>query len=113
VGRFFDLSEGLEYERSKVILVVNHASKKVSISVKKIEETLKWPATVVIPEDAIAYSAADQGIPLIRPDWQKRPIVRAINRLSNHLVGELGMAGKTTKAEESNGSPAIARLFNR
>jgi len=113
VGRFFDLSEGLEYERSKVILVVNHASKKVSISVKKIEETLKWPATVVIPEDIIAYAAADQGVPLVRPDWQKRPVVRAINRLSDHLVSELGKPSRKTKVEESNGSPTIARLFNR
>ncbi|MGD2048855.1 MAG: hypothetical protein PVH03_05145, partial [Chloroflexota bacterium] len=113
VSRFFDLSEGLEYEKKKVVLVINHASKKQSISVKNIEDTLKWPASAVIPEDLSAYTAADQGKPLVFPAAQKRPISRAIIRLSNNLLSDFGKESKLSSVEESNGSSGLSRLFNR
>ena len=113
VSRFFDLSEDLEYERDKVVLVVNHASKKLGISVKNIEDTLKWPATAVIPEDIAAYSAADQGKPLVSPAWRRRPVSQALLRLSSYLLAELGKGKKRAGAEESNGTSGLSRLFNR
>jgi pilus assembly protein CpaE len=113
VSRFFDLSEGLEYEKKKVILVINHASKKLNISVKNIEDTLKWPASAVIPEDLSAYTAADQGKSLVFPASQKRPISRAIIRLSNNLLSDFGKESKVVSADESNGNSGLARLFNR
>lgn len=113
VSRFFDLSEGLEYEKKKVVLVINHASKKLTISVKNIEDTLKWPASAVIPEDLTAYAAADQGKPLISPASQKRPISRAIMRLSGQLLSDFGKESKTLRVDESNGNSGLSRLFNR
>ena len=113
MSRFFDLSEGLEYEKKKVVLVVNHASKKGSISVKNIEDTLKWPASAIIPEEAAAYTAADQGRPLVSPAWQKRPGSRALLRLSSQVLNELGKENRISGADESNGSSGLARLFSR
>lgn len=113
VSRFFDLSEGLEYEKKKVVLVINHASKKLNISVKNIEDTLKWPASAVIPEDLSAYTAADQGKSLVFPASQKRPISKAIMRLSNQLLNDFGKESKAKSVDESNGSSGLARLFNR
>jgi pilus assembly protein CpaE len=113
VSRFFDLSEGLEYEKKKVILVINHGSKKLNISVKNIEDTLKWPASAVIPEDLSAYMAADQGKPLVSPASQKRPIAKAIMRLSNQLLNDFGKESKIATVDESNGSSGLARLFSR
>jgi pilus assembly protein CpaE len=113
VSRFFDLSEGLEYEKKKVILVINHGSKKLNISVKNIEDTLKWPASAVIPEDLSAYMAADQGKPLVSPASQKRPIAKAIMRFSNQLLNDFGKESKIATVDESNGSSGLARLFSR
>ena len=113
VSRFFDLSEGLDYEKKKVVLVVNHASKKLTISVKNIEDTLKWPASAVIPEDFSAYAAADQGKPIISPASQKRPISQAIIRLSSQLLRDFGKEGRISGVDESNGSSGLSRLFSK
>ena len=113
VSRFFDLSEVLEYEREKVILVINHASKRSNITVKDIEDTLKWPATAVFPEDSVAYDAADQGRPLVSATWQKRPVSQAIIRFSRRLSEELGRELKKGAGEESNGTSRLARLFSK
>ena len=114
VSRFFDLSEVLEYEREKVILVINHASKRKNITVKDIEDTLKWPATAVIPEDVVAYDAADQGRPLVSAaSWQRRPVSQALVRFARRLSEELGRELKTGSGEESNGTSRLARLFSK
>jgi len=113
VSRFFDLSEVLEYEQEKVILVINHASKRMNITVKDIEDTLKFPATAVIPEDAAAYDAADQGKPLVSPMWQKRPISQALMSFSRRLADELGSNRKETAPDESNGASRLSRLFSK
>lgn len=111
VSRFFDLSEYLEYEQGKVIMVVNHASKKLSISVKDIEDTLKWPAAAVIPEDVAAYAAADQGRPLLSAAWRKRAIARSLEQLGDQLIAELKRNRKQPPSKSSNGSARLGRLF--
>jgi pilus assembly protein CpaE len=111
VSRFFDLSEVLEYEREKVVLVINHASKRMNITVKDIEETLKWPATAVIPEDPIAYDAADQGRPLVSSAWQRRPATQAIVRFARRLADDLGREGPSGAEEEVEGASRLTRLF--
>lgn len=113
VSRFFDLSEDLEYEQGKVILVVNHASKKLNITVKDIEETLKWPAAAVIPEEPAAYSAADQGRPLVSEVWRRRPGSRALTRFTGQLIRDLGRNEKPEKIAEAEASTRLGRLLGR
>ena len=113
VSRFFDLSEYLEYEQEKVFMVVNHSNKKSSISVKDIEDTLRWPASATIPEDPIAYTAADQGRPLVTEYWNRRPISRALKQLNNQILAELKRDSKVAKNENSNGSSRLASLFSK
>ena len=114
VSRFFDLSEGLDYESDKVMLVVNHGSNKLNISVKDIVDSLKRQIVGVIPEDDAAYSAADQGKPLVIGSWQRRPSAVALSKLSNHIFDEL-----TENDEEANDLASLAsgsrlsRLFGR
>ena len=113
VSRFFDLSEYLEYEQGKVIMVVNHVNKKVSISVKDIEDTLRFSASATIPEDVSAYTAANQGRPLVSDPWSKRPIYRAFIQLSDVLQRELKRGDKSADVESSNGSTRLTRLFSK
>jgi pilus assembly protein CpaE len=113
VSRFFDLSEVLEYERDKVVLVINHASKRMNITVKDIEDTLRWPATAVIPDDSVAYDAADQGRPLVSSAWQKRPITQSFVRFAKRLASELGRERPVRAEEGTNGSGRLARLFSK
>jgi pilus assembly protein CpaE len=113
VSRFFDLSEDLEYERDKVMLVVNHGSNKLSITVKDIVDTLKWPVTAVLPEDETAYSAADQGRPLVSSAMKRRPISKALDQLAIQLQKEFERKGKIVVEEETGRVGLLARLFRR
>jgi Flp pilus assembly CpaE family ATPase len=113
VSRFFDLSEDLEYERDKVMLVINHGSNKLSITVKDIVDTLKWPVTAVLPEDDAAYSAADQGRPLVSSTWRRRPVSRALDELATQLQKEFERKGAAVEMEEESRFGRLARLFRR
>ena len=112
VSRFFDLADDLEYETDKVMLVVNHGSNKLNISVKDIADTLKFPVVSVVPEDEFAYSAADQGKALVSENWSRRPASRAIAQLSRKITEELENSSEETM-KQSNGSSALSRLFGR
>jgi pilus assembly protein CpaE len=113
VSRFFDLTNDLEYEDDKVMLVVNHGSKKLNISVTDIADTLKWPVIAVVPEDELADSAANRGIPLVSDEWRRRPASRAIIQLSSKIVAELEHTEEEAPPEQSNGSSPLSRLFGR
>jgi Flp pilus assembly CpaE family ATPase len=113
VSRFFDLSEDLEYERDKVMLIINHGSNKLSITVKDIVDTLKWPVTAVLPEDEAAYSAADQGRPLVSSTLKRRPISKALDQLTIQLQKEFERKGKVVEEEEVSRLGRLARLFRR
>lgn len=89
VSRFFDLAETLDYERNKVLLIVNRASDKLGITVKDIGDTLKRPVIATIPADEEAVMrAADQGRPLVTSKSRKRPIAVALSRLADLTVTE-------------------------
>ncbi len=115
VSRFFDLSEVLDYEQEKVLLVVNHASKKSRITVKDIEEKLNWSVSVVIPEDEAANLAADLGEPLVSQAWRrrKRPSTRALIRLSQLVKDDLERDEEMAETEPTSSSVGLARLFSR
>lgn len=115
VSRFFDLSEVLDYEQEKVLLVVNFASKKTRITVKDIEDKLNWSVAVVIPEDEAAHLAADLGEPLVSQAWRRRrrPITRALIRLSEFVRDELEQDEETPELETASSNASLARLFSR
>jgi pilus assembly protein CpaE len=113
VSRFIDLTRELEYDQRKLMLVVNRATNKQSISVKDVGDTLKRPVVAIIPlEEAAANDAADQGRPLVTGQWQKRPIATALLKLTDVVKEEL-----RAQPEAAGGQPAatsrLARLFGR
>lgn len=113
VSRFIDLTRELEYDQRKLMLVVNRATNKQSISVKDVGDTLKRPVVAVIPlEEAAANDAADQGRPLVTGQWQKRPISAALLKLTDIVKEEL-----RAQPEAAGNQPAatsrLARLFGR
>jgi pilus assembly protein CpaE len=113
VSRFFDLSEGLDYETGKIMLVVNHGSNKLNISIKDIVDSLKRQIVGVVPEDEAAYSAADQGKPLVVGSWQKRPSSTAIIQLAQHIIDELAEEEEVAAMSSVAGGSRLSRLFGR
>jgi pilus assembly protein CpaE len=118
VSRFFDLCESLEYESSKVWLVVNRSSVKAGISVKDIAKILKRPIVLSIPgAEAVANVAADQGVPIILGPGQKQPVGIALTKLADYIIEQFNEAkaaahdGKTAPGSEDGG--VFKRLFGR
>jgi pilus assembly protein CpaE len=113
-SRFYSLSEGLDYKTDKIMLVVNHGSNKLNISIKDIIDSMKRPVVGIIPEDEAAYSAADQGKPLVSGPWQRRPSAAAINQLSQTIIDRLIEEEEESEAESSEaGASRLSRLFGR
>jgi len=113
ISRFFDLCQELEYERSKISLIVNFSSKNDTISVKDVETTLKWPISMVIPEDDIASVAMDQGRPLVSDLWQRRPVSKALARLTERLINELAQSKHDGEVAHKEEASRLARLLGR
>ncbi len=113
VSRFFDLANTLDYERSKVLLIVNRASDKQGISVKDIGDTLKRPVIATIPSDEDAVTrAADQGRPLVTSKARKRPISNSLTKLAELTVTEFDPKKDIEdKAQKSARAPFWKRLF--
>jgi pilus assembly protein CpaE len=112
-SRFLNLSEGLDYRPDKVMLVVNHNSSKVNISIKDINDSLKRPVVGSIPEDEAAYTAADQGRPLVSGPWQKRPAAAAITQLSRLIIERLTEEDEEEAESSVAGASRLSRLFGR
>jgi pilus assembly protein CpaE len=113
VSRFIDLTRELEYDQRKLVLVVNRATTKQSISVKDVGDTLKRPVVAMIPlEEATANDAADQGRPLVMGQWQKRPISMALLKLTDVIKEEL-RAQPEVAGDQPAATSRLARLFGR
>lgn len=113
VSRFFDLAVTLDYERSKVLLIVNRESDKLGISVKDIGDTLKRPVIATIPVDEDAVSrAADQGRPLVTSKARKRSIGVALTHLAELTVTEFDPDKEIEdKAKKAKKVPFLKRIF--
>ena len=116
IKRFFDLSDVLDYAPGKAWLVVNRATKQ-GISVKNIGDALKQPVVVAVPDDMVASTAADQGVPLVSGATKKRPISLSIAKLADHVVRELDVEESTHAADvpevQQSGGGFMGRLFRR
>ena len=115
VSRFISLTESLEYESEKVLMIITSYSEKHGISPKKISDALKRPVVMMIPEDfETVYEAANQGKPLVDGPAQKRPVSIAFNQLSKYLMQEFGDGdGTGVKIEESTESSSSGGMLGR
>lgn len=113
VSRFFDLAVTLDYERSKILLIVNRASDKLGISVKDIGDTLKRPVIATIPVDEEAVSRAiDQGRPVVTGKERRRPIGAALTGLAELTVTEFDPNKEIEdKAKKETKVPFLKRIF--
>jgi pilus assembly protein CpaE len=114
VSRFYDLSDGLDYPSDKVMLIVNHASNKLNISIEDINRSLKRPIISVIPEDEEAYAAADQGKPLVGGSRARRPSAAySLQQLARQIVEELAEEEEEAAVASMAGPSRLSRLFGR
>ena len=86
---FLEVTEALEYERGRIMFVLNKADKRINIRAEDIEANIKYPIQGQLPLDERAVTTAvNQGVPYILGD-KNGVLSQATTRLSNHLFQSL------------------------
>ena len=113
VSRFYDLTDSLSYEPSKIWLMVNRTSSRYGISVKDVASALKRPVIGTIPsEDLLFDAAADQGVPVVLQQNRRQPITGAFAKLVDHALEDLKQDGNENGDAGKSGG-IFGRLFGR
>lgn len=86
---FFEVTEALEYERERIMFVLNKADKRINIRAEDIEANIKYRIEGQLPLDERAVTTAvNQGIPYVLGD-KNSAITQATIALSKHLLKSL------------------------
>jgi pilus assembly protein CpaE len=86
---FFEVTEALEYERERIMFVLNKADKRINIRAEDIEANIKYKIEGQLPLDERSVTTAvNQGVPYVLGD-KNSLLAQATVRLGNHLLKSL------------------------
>ena len=97
VRLFLEVADQLEYDRSKLRIVINRSDSSQGIRISDVEASIRRPIDgTVVSDGRLAVLAVNRGVPFIvsHPD---AALSRDITRLARTLVGEPGTATATEK----------------
>ena len=97
VRLFLEVADQLEYDRSKLRIVINRSDSSQGIRISDVEASIRRPIDgTVVSDGRLAVLAVNRGVPFIvsHPD---AALSRDITRLARTLVGEPGTATTTEK----------------
>ncbi len=84
---FFEVIDQLDYERGRVMLVLNRVDRHAGISPSDIENTIKHAVTASIPaDDRTVMFSVNRGVPFVLREPGK-PVSEAVFELANELRG--------------------------
>ena len=86
---FFEVTEALEYERDRIMFVLNKTDKRINIRAEDIEANIKYPIRGQLPLDERAVTTSvNQGVPYILGD-KNGMLTKAVIQLGTHLLRAL------------------------
>lgn len=86
---FFEVTEALEYERDRIMFVLNKTDKRINIRAEDIEANIKYPIRGQLPLDERAVTTSvNQGVPYILGD-KNGMLTKAVIQLGTHLLRSL------------------------
>ncbi len=86
---FFEVTEALEYERERIMFVLNKADKRINIRAEDIEANIKYPIEAQLPLDERSVTTAvNQGVPYVLGD-KSSLLTQATIQLATHLAQSL------------------------
>lgn len=104
---FFEVAEALEYDRSRVMFVLNKADRRINIRAEDIETNIKYKIEGQLPlDERVVTTAVNQGVPYVLGD-KNSLLTQATLNLANHLARALSPA-----AEEAD-TPVRSGIFGR
>lgn len=100
---FFEVTEALEYDRERIMFVLNKADRRVNIRAEDIETNIKYEIKGQLPLDERSVTTAvNQGVPYILGD-KNSLITQATIALSKRLAEELSPAAEEVEAPVRSG----------
>ncbi|MCK4831365.1 MAG: response regulator [Anaerolineales bacterium] len=110
---FFEVIDQLDYERGRVMLVLNRVDRHAGISPSDIENTIKHSVTVSIPADhrTVMFSV-NRGVPFVLREPGK-PVSEAIFELASELRGifDKVRVPEADRVAAPGGRSRLSRLF--
>jgi pilus assembly protein CpaE len=86
---FFEVTEALEYERDRIMFVLNKTDKRINIRAEDIEANIKYKIEAQLPLDERSVTTAvNQGVPYVLGD-KNSLLAQATARLGTHLFKSL------------------------
>jgi pilus assembly protein CpaE len=86
---FFEVTEALEYERERIMFVLNKTDKRINIRAEDIEANIKYKIEAQLPLDERSVTTAvNQGVPYVLGD-KNSLLAQATARLGTHLFKAL------------------------
>jgi len=83
---FFEVTEALEYERDRIMFILNKTDKRINIRAEDIEANIKYTIEGQLPLDERAVTTAvNQGVPYILGD-KSGILTQATNQLAKRLM---------------------------
>jgi pilus assembly protein CpaE len=106
---FFEVTEALEYERDRIMFVLNQEDRRVSIRAEDIEANIKYKIACQLPlDERVATTAVNQGVPYVLGDKNSR-LAQATIELGNILIKSLNPAMREVEAPVRSSSGFFGR----
>jgi pilus assembly protein CpaE len=107
VRLFLEVADQLEYERSKLRLVINRSDASQGIRIGDVEASIRRPIDGTIVSDGrLAVLAVNRGVPFV-VSHPESPLSRDVTQLARTIAGESNKA--TTKTEKAAKRGLFAR----
>jgi len=83
---FFEVTEALDYERERIVFVLNKADKRINIRAEDIEANIKYPIQGQLPlDERVVTTAINQGVPYVLGD-KNGALTQATIKLGRRLM---------------------------
>lgn len=92
---FFEVTEALEYERDRIMFVLNKTDRRINIRAEDIEANIKYPIQGQLPLDERAVTTSvNQGVPYVLGD-KSSALTKAVTQLGVKLLRSLNSQDET------------------
>lgn len=100
---FFEITEALEYERERILFVLNKEDKRINIRAEDIEANIKYRIEGRLPlDERVATTAVNQGIPFVLGSRSSH-LSQEVVALSNQLVRSFNPTSVEVEAPAKSG----------
>lgn len=86
---FFEITDALNYQPNKIMLVINKIDRRTGITAQMIEDNIKHQVVAQIPlDEVVVLNSINRGVPFMA-DARAKPVAQAVAQLADRILTEL------------------------